>query len=313
MIQRILAVAISLVATQAFAVSGGTKGFELLRTDAFARSSALSGSQVAVGGAVSAIYTNPAGLASIGSPIGSVGYFKHVLDMNAGNLSYARPYGDLTTFAAAISYFDYGSFDKANEFGQKSGEFGASDILLTVSGARTMLPHLDAGANLKFLNSSIDSYSASALAADLGVIYRTGYKGWDVGGGIYNFGLATSAFLEEADDLPLSYRLGLTVPLEHLPVRFSVAGDYSADERIRGAGGLELAFSDYVQGRISYNTIGIDQRVGLDRDALAGFSGGLGVHVKRLSVDYALTSYGEIGFLNRLSLAAQLGTPRSND
>ena len=289
-----------------WASSAGTTGFELFRTDGSARNSALAGTQIAVSGGLHNLFSNPAGLADIDRPTAGVGFFKHVLDLNSGNLAYAHPIQRTSTLALGITYFDYGQFDKADENGQQIGDFGATDILVTAAAARELKPNLLGGVSLKYLNSTIDSYSASAVAADIGIIYHTAYEGWDVGGGVYNIGFATSAFLENKDDLPTTYRLGLSVPLEHLPVRFSFGGEYTIAEGIRGAGGLELSLTKFLQGRIGYNTIGLDQRVGLDRDALAGFSGGLGIITKNITFDYSLSSYGEIGFLNRFTLSTAL-------
>ncbi len=297
---------VALMALPAWATSAGTTGFELFRTDGAARSAALGGSQVAVGGDLHSLFSNPAGLGDITRPLGSVGFFKHVLDINSGSMAYARPFDRIGTAALGITYFNYGSFDRADVNGRKLGEFSASDILVTAALARALRPDLSAGLSLKYLHSTIDSYAASALAADLGFLYHTGYQGWDVGGGIYNAGFAVSAFLDRKDDLPTTYRLGASVPLEHLPVRFSFSGDYMNAEGIRGAGGLELTFSPYLQGRLGFNSIGIDQRVGLNSDALAGFSAGLGIHVRSLSFDYALTSQGEIGYLHRFTLSTAL-------
>jgi hypothetical protein len=284
--------------------SAGTTGFELFRTDCSARNCALGGSQIAVSGGLHNQFTNPAGLADIEDPAGSIGFFKHVLDINAGNAAYAHPFKGLGVASVGITYLDYGSFDRADEHGYKNGEFGASDVLITASAARYLRPHVAGGLSLKFLNSTIDSYSASALAADIGILYHTGYNGWDIGAGVFNVGFATSAYLTEKDKLPTSYRLGLSVPLEHLPVRFSAAGEFTDTEGIRGLGGLELTLSQYVQARVGYNTVGIDQRVGLSSDALAGFSAGLGLHLRRLSFDYALTSQGEVGYLHRVTLSS---------
>lgn len=293
------------------ASSAGTTGFELFRTDGFARTTALGGSQVSVAGSLHSLFSNPAGLGDIQQRTGSAGFFKHVLDMNSGNLAYAHPIQRTGVLALGITYFDYGKFDKADENGQMLGDFGASDILFTASGARELKSDLLGGVSLKYLMSSIDGNSASALAADVGAIYHTAYEGWDVGGGVFNLGFATSAYLKEKDNLPLTYKLGLSVPLEHLPVRFSFGGEYTSAEGVRGAGGLELTFTKYLQGRLGYNTMGLDQRVGLDRDALAGFSGGLGIYVRNLSVDYSLSSYGEIGFLNRFTLTSAFGGGRN--
>lgn len=296
---------IILLLTAAVAVAGspGTTGFELLRTDGFARSSALGGSQIAVGGDLHSLFSNPAGLSDISRPMASAGFFKHVMDLNSGNLSYAGPVRQIGVVGVGLTYFDYGSFDRASEYGEKQGEFGASDVLVTASAARGLRENLSGGVSLKYLNCTIDSYTASAVAMDMGVLYHTGYHDWSVGVGVFNLGFATAAYLEEKDPLPTTYRLGLSVPLEHLPVRFSFSGDYMEADELRGAGGLEVEFSKHVQGRLGYNTVGLDQRVGLDRDALAGFSAGIGIHASTLTFDYALTSQGEVGYLHRFGLS----------
>ncbi len=302
--RTLVMVLLVLAAASAIAAnSAGTTGFELFRTDGFARNSALGESQIAVGGDLQSLFSNPAGLGDMTRPMGNVGYFKHVLDINSGNLAYARPLPGIGVLGLGLTYFDYGTFDRATEFGQKIGEFGASDFLVTASAAHQLYQDVQGGISVKFLNSTIDSYSASAFAADVGFLYHTGFKGWDVGAGVFNAGYATSAFLKNKDKLPTSYRLGFSVPLEHLPVRFSIAGDYMNKEGLRGAGGLELTFSQYLQGRIGYNSVGIDERVGTSRDALAGFSAGLGIHLKSISLDYALTSQGEVGYLHRFTLS----------
>jgi hypothetical protein len=298
--------AVLLTASLALATSAGTTGFELFRTDGYARNSALGGSQIAVGGDLQSLFTNPAGLGDMTRAHASAGFFKHVLDINAGSLAYARPLAPIGVVGLGVTFLDYGKFDRASEFGEKQGEFGASDVLVTASAAHQIRPNISGGVSLKYLNSTIDSYSASAIAADLGILYHTGYQNWDVGAGIYNVGFATSAYLKEKDDLPTAYRLGFSVPLEHLPVRVSLAGEYADKEGIRGAGGLEFTFSQYLQGRVGYNSVGIDQRLGLSSDALAGFSGGVGVHVKSIHVDYALTSQGEVGYLHRFTISAAL-------
>ena len=306
---RVITVAllgVLLVTCATFAGSAGTTGFELFRMDGFAKSSALGSSQIAVDGELHSFYSNPAGLASLIRPAGGASYLKHVLDINLGTLVYARPVEKVGVLGLGITYFDYGSFDKADENGQKLGEFGASDVLLTAAASRMLRDDILGGVSVKYMNSSIDDQSASALALDAGFIYHTGYEGWDIGGGIYNLGTAMSAFIDEKDALPTTYKLGFSVPLEHLPVEFSFGGSYTEAEGVEGAGGLEITFVEEVRGRVGYNSLGIDQRTGTNADALAGFSGGIGINFKSISVDYALTSMGEIGYLNRFTISSHL-------
>jgi hypothetical protein len=274
--------------------------------DGFAKSAALGGSQIAVDGELHSFYSNPAGLGSLTEPLGGATYLKHVLDINMGALAYARPVEKIGVVGLGITYFDYGSFDKADENGQKLGEFGASDILVTASAASELKDNVLGGISLKYLTTTIDDQTAAAFAIDAGVIYHTGYEGWDVGAGVYNLGGATSAFIDEKDALPTTYKLGFSVPLEHLPVHFSFGGSYTEAEGVEGMGGLEIIFIEQVRGRVGYRTLGIDQRAGTDRDALAGFSGGIGLNFRNITVDYALTSMGEIGYLNRFTISSGL-------
>ena len=291
-----------------FAGAAGTTGFELLRLEPAARGAALAGSQMAVAGDLAALYWNPAALATIKTRKGSVGYLKHVVDFNSGHLAYAQPFEKLGVGAFGITYFDYGSFDEATETGQKTGRtFGASDILLSAALSRTVKGNVDIGMAIKFLHSAIDDYSASALGVDAGILYHSPWSQLDLAAGVYNVGTALSAFLNEKDKLPLSLRAGFSKPLEHLPMRFSGEVDYYPDEEaLQAAIGGELTLSQFLNLRIGYNTIGIDQRVGLDRDALAGFAAGFGVIWRRLTFDYALTSQGEVGFLNRVTIGSVL-------
>jgi hypothetical protein len=295
-----------IISATAFAGSAGTTGFELFRIDSYARSAALGGSQIAVEGDLQSLSSNPAGLAGLTKGTGGITYLKHVLDINLGNLSYVHPVEKIGVLGFGITYFDYGSFDKADENGQKLGEFGASDILLTASAARELREDFQGGVSVKYLNATIDDRSASAVALDAGAIYHTGYEGWDVGAGVFNVGTALSAFVKEKDPLPTTYKLGFSVPLEHLPIHFSFGGSYTSEEGVEGAGGLEIKFAEQIYGRVGYNTLGIDQRTGSNNDALAGFAGGIGLKLKTIKVDYALTSMGEIGYLNRFSISSSL-------
>ncbi|MBK6766060.1 MAG: PorV/PorQ family protein [bacterium] len=286
--------------------SSGTTGYELFRTDGFARSAALAGSGLAYSGDLSCLQTNPAGLAALSGRTATASFTKHVLDVNQGTLAYASRLNDKLIWAAGVDYLSYGSFDRADENGFKNGEFGASDFQLRGSVGRVVRPDLRIGGTLKYQYRDIDGVAATAVAVDAGAQYETGFNYWTVGVAIKSFGAATSAFLEEKDDLPTSYELGFAVPLEHLPVKFSVAGAYVKADGWEGRGGLEISFAPQFAGRIGYSTIGIDQRTGLSSDAFAGFCAGLGLRVKRLSFDYALTSHGEIGFLNRFAIGTSL-------
>lgn len=301
----ILTVMVLLSAIRAYAGTG-TTGYELFRTDGFARSSALAGSGVAMAGDLSALQTNPAGLAVLEGRSAAASFTKHVLDINQGTLAFANRVSEKLIWAAGLDYLSYGSFDRADENGFQSGEFGASDFQLRGAVAHTFRGDVRLGGVLKYQYRDIDGIAATAIATDLGIQYETGFNDWTVGAAIKSLGMATSAFLSEKDDLPTSYELGFSVPLEHLPVKFNMTGAYVSQDGFEGRGGLEVSFTPQFTARLGYSTIGIDQRTGLSSDAFAGFSAGIGLKIKHLSFDYALTSHGEIGFLNRFTVGTSL-------
>jgi len=286
--------------------ASGTTGYELFRTDGFARSSGLAGSSIAHGGDLSSLQSNVAGLATIDRTMAVAGFTKHVLDINQGTLAYVRPMKNRMVWAAGVDYLSYGTFDRADENGFRDGEFGASDFQLRGAVAKSIKPDLRVGAVLKYQYRDIDGIASTAIAGDVGLQYETGFNNWIVGAAIKSFGAATSAFLSEKDGLPTSYELGFAVPLEHLPVKFSIAGAYVTDEGPEARGGLEFDFTPQFIGRLGYSTIGVDQRTGLSSDSFAGFSAGLGLRVRQLAFDYALTSHGEIGFLNRFTIGTEI-------
>jgi hypothetical protein len=55
--------------------------------------------------------------------------------------------------------------------------------------------------------------------------------------------------------------------------------------------------------RLGYDTVGSDQKVGTDADRFAGLSFGLGLTIHDYALDYSLSSFGEVGSLNRLSFS----------
>lgn len=304
---RLISIAIPLLLSNLLAFgAAGTTGYELFRTDGFARSAGLAGSSVAQHGDLSALQSNVAGLATIARSDISASFTKHVLDINQGTLAYSRRLSNGYVLAGAVDYLSYGTFDRADENGFKNGEFTASDFQFRGAVAQSLKPDLRIGAVLKYQYRDIDGIGASAIAVDAGLQYDTGFNDWTVAAAIKSIGTATSAFLSEKDDLPTSYELGFAVPLEHLPIKFSVVGAYVKEEGVEGRGGLEISFAQLLVGRLGYSTIGVDQRSGLSSDAFAGFSGGIGFRIKQLTFDYALTSHGEIGYLNRFTVGTSI-------
>lgn len=302
----------------------GTTGFEVLRIQTHPRGSALGGAVVADAGHIESVYFNPAGLGAIQQRIAAAGYMNYLLDIGAGYLAYAQPdphWGGV--WGLTVNYINYGDFDGSSASGEDIADFSASDVVLGMSYAYNITKRICAGAGGKFVYSDIAGYSSSALAVDIGGQYSIISNRFGLGAGIYNLGSATDAYISHKDKLPLYYRAGIWGIPEGFPAKlyFSLslyheyADNYSLGN-IEGSDildflgdiyygfGAEFQPMEIVHLRLGYDTRGLDQKVGTRKDALAGISGGMGLNVRGIQMDFALASYGEMGLVQRISLSA---------
>jgi hypothetical protein len=284
--------------------SSGTAGYEFLRTYIGARPSAMAGAFISISGDIHAMYFNPAGLAPISNRLATATYLNHVLDFNSGFVAYTQPINRVGQVAVGINYMSYGDFEQTDDLGNKLGSFGAGSFALQSSLGRSINENLMAGVSAKFIYSSIDEYTSTALALDLGMIYKLPFiEDMNVGIGVFNVGTALSAFMDHKDQLPLNVVIGLSKKLAHLPLEYCLSANKYIDDDIQFNVGGEFTLAEGVFLRIGYNSLGRDLKVGADADKFAGLSLGLGVQWNQVQFDYALSSFGAIGYLNRATFS----------
>jgi len=294
--------------------SGGTNtAYDFLRADVGARSAALAGSVVSLTGDANSIFFNPAGLSTLDRTVGSLGFFKHLMDINAGYLSFAQPIKDFGHFGAGIQYFNYGSFDETDDLGNTIGSFGASDLAVTIGYSNTLEDNLHYGINTKLIYSQIAGYTSAGLAADFGLLYAIPQSRVSVGASIRNLGAQVSQFVETREDLPLDVVVGGSIIPEGLPLLLSVnfhklnqdVEKFSDRLKSFSVGG-EFTLSPVLQLRFGYNNgRRQDLKIGTS-SGLAGFSGGLGITIDEYKLDYALSSLGKVGSWHRISIGTNL-------
>ena len=306
----------ALVALSGFvstASAGGTNtAFDFLRNDVSARPAALAGSFVSVMNDPTTLFYNPATLGTLDKPAGSVGFFKYLLDINSGYVAYGQSFEDIGWFGAGIIYTNYGSFTEMDELGNASGNtFGASDLTLSVGYSNLLEENLYYGAALKFVYSSIATYSSTALAGDLGLLYVLPENRITLGISIRNIGAQLSTYMGVREDLPLDLTVGGSVVPKGLPLLLNVnvhrlndATDTFGQRFNAFTVGGEFTLSKVLQLRFGYdNARRQDLKIGTT-SGLAGFSAGLGVSVKEYRFDYAISSLGKIGELHRISVSS---------
>tara|TARA_R110002124_G_scaffold265431_3_gene432205 strand:- start:11211 stop:12209 length:999 start_codon:yes stop_codon:yes gene_type:complete len=157
----------------------------------------------------------------------AVNYSSYLSGINIGSVSFAkrvsRRFG---TLYGSAKYINYGSLTEADEFGNITGSFSASDIAVSV-GYAVNLPwtNLYAGASIKLINSSISNYSSTGIASDIGFLYHSPHQPFIVTLVVRNIGTQISAFDNELEKLPLEILLGGSYQLENVPVKWYLTID----------------------------------------------------------------------------------------
>jgi len=284
--------------------SSGEAGYQFLRTHSGARPSAMAGAFISLTGDIHSIYFNPAGLAKMNGRVASATYLNHILDFQSGLIAYAMPMKNLGNIAFSLNYMNYGEINETDSQGNELGTFSAGSFYLTSAMSRKLNNNLLVGGSIKFIHSSIATYNSSAVAMDLGLIYHVPFiKDFTIGVGVFNLGTALTAFADTKDPLPLNFVFGFSKPLAHLPLEYCVSINKYIDDAVQVNVGGEFTISKEIYLRLGYNSLGRNQKIGGEGEQFAGISAGLGFEWQKYILDYSLSSYGAIGYLNRLSFS----------
>jgi len=283
--------------------------YEFLRLDMSARASALAGSFVSNADDPDVIFYNPAGLQFLEKPQASFSFVKHLLDINLASLAYSTNLANIGRIGAAVKYINYGSFTQADEFGNKTGEFGAGEFAFMLGYCNLLDNNFSYGVNAKFIFSKIADRSSSAAAFDVGLHYALPSDMMDFGFAILNVGSQISAYYSTKEDLPLDIVLGVSKRMEHLPVRLSLDfHDLNEQQNTffqkfqSFSLGAEFYLSKVLSLRFGYNNQQRNDLAIAQSAGLAGINIGLGALISGYRFDYGYSSLGLIGSLNRISV-----------
>ncbi|MDX1547627.1 MAG: type IX secretion system protein PorQ [Rhodothermales bacterium] len=294
-------------------------GFAFLRLEPSARAAALGGSFSAVyGDDVNGLFYNPALLNAETHRALSVSYLNHLSDINAGFAAYSRHVDGVGTFGAGLRFLSWGELEGADEDGNRTGTFSASDVALTLGAARARGDRLHYGASVHVIYSSVEDFNASALAADAGVVYHVPDRALALSASVNNLGVTLSSLGETDDELPLDLRLGVTKRLRYVPLLVSVTGYNLHDVGDAPEGGTalgnvfrhlafggEFQFSQAFNLRFGYNHRRHEALKTDSRLDLAGVGLGFGLKVSRFRLDYAYNSW-SFGGLHQFTVRTPL-------
>jgi hypothetical protein len=298
----------------------GTSGFQYLKINVDARSSAMAGSNIADANDVSALYLNPA-LAVQGKGnqfyLGHTAYFADISMNFAGYIHRYRNFA----FGASLTYLDSGAMEETTEF----NPFGTGRTFRTIHMASsfTMAQELtnlfSYGITLKYLDERIEEIQTQTAVMDIGFFYRVGQTGLRFAVGLNNFGFDATPTGEtvrrtldgdiiETDfenvSPPTTFSIGAAFDAysnETMSVLLTGAVINPSDNAERFSLGSELAYLNMFYARLGYE-------FGVDEANLPSFGIGVKLPVLNygLGIDYGFSTRDRLGSLHRIALKFNL-------
>jgi len=298
----------------------GTSSATFLRIGLGARAQGMGGTFVAVADDPSAIFWNPAGIASLQSREVQASHVDWPAEVNFDHLTVVMPsrrfggsiglqFGALTTRIQETT--DLEPFGTGNEFTY-------SDVVAGACFARRWTDKLLVGAGAKYvredLGSQVGGPVTNALLFDAGSIFYLGLGSIRIAAALTNFGPEmrphgqyVSPYTGEERsydgfDPPMTFRFGAAFePIENATQRLTTSFEMGqpADNQLQMQAGAEWSYRRTFALRTGYN-------VNAD---LMRFSAGAGFIAKfntlRGTFDYAYTDAGVLGAVNRVSLGVR--------
>ncbi len=281
------------------------------------RAAALGNTFVATPNDPNTIFSNPAAISSIVIADSgrmndiSVSFSHYILDINEGAVVYEHPVPEgvlfAGNFAAGVQYFSGGTSTEASATGQTLGTFNTEDVALLLAYSSTAANGLHYGVTAKVVSSSlvagssVQDYGATWMAADLGLYYEWTKERMTFGLSVLNLGSELSQYAGVGEPVGPNVQFGATIRPEHLPLTLGL--DFHNLTRDREGRNLFYALDDFsvggefVMGKVVRLRFGYENELRHELNVptgsgLAGFSGGIGLHIKRYDIDFALDDEG---------------------
>jgi hypothetical protein len=295
----------------------GTSSASFLKIGVGARASGLGEAYVAVANDPSAIYWNPAGIASIVRHEVLLSHVDWPADIHYEYLAYVLPsrrFGGSFAFQLGALSTEIDETTEFQPFGT-GRSFFYTDMVVGAAYARRWTDKLLIGAGVKYVRedagSDVGGPVTHGTLFDMGSIYYLGLGSVRIATSLTNFGAAlrpSGEFVSsttgevrtyDAFDPPIQFRYGVAFePIENTRQRVTTSLEITqpADNAQRVKAGVEWNWQRRLALRSGYNFNSVELK----------FSAGAGLHFgvgnTAGTLDYAYTHGGILGAVNRLSL-----------
>jgi hypothetical protein len=240
---------------------------------------------------------------------------------------------------ASIRYVNYGNFQRTEINGTSSGNFNPFECIIGAGFGKQLNPRISVGGNINLLFSQLETYSAFGLAIDLAGTYTSKDESFLLTALVKNAGYQFKGYKDNTHDpLPIEFQLAGAYKLKHAPFRFSLlvhnlnrwnlayndpslqpTKDPLTGEKIpvryEGFGEnlarhftyqVEIIISKSLHLRAAFDYQRRQELKLITQSGLAGFSFGIGMYFKKLSIEYGFSVYSRAGFNNMLTISSNL-------
>ncbi len=305
--RSLLGLFIMATAAKALWSAAGTEGASFLDIPVGGAPAALGSAYTAQATDVYAPVWNPAGLGYLsnieftGAHVSYLGplYYEHasvVLPLGKDHETHVAPAG----LGISAQYLGSKDIDARDQLGNPAGSFTSVFAAYTLAYGQKIMDRLSLGASAKLITEKIADATASAYAADVGLLYKASSK-LNFGAVLANMG-SEIKFVNEADPLPLAGRLGATYQLTP-SWDISTEGVYRKTGLASGSLGVEWRYGEIFSFRGGYNTAHIKEL-----GAASGATAGLGIFFWGQEFSYAWVPVGDLGQTHYFSLVFRLST-----
>ncbi len=286
----------------------GTTGFNFLKIIYSARASALGSAFSAMDKDADGMFYNPGSLVTLQERQFKTTFMNYLSGYQGGSVVYGTKVNAQTAYGFYISYLQSDDIEKTlvtstGDFAGTDGTFGSSDMVAGAVVSKHLSDMVQAGFALKYVRESIDTYSASGVALDIGFQHQPVNPKVRVGIAIRNLGAQLTYFTDSKyhEKLPVVINGGIKYAFKpNFQGMFEIVSPVS--QNLSALLGAEYQYNDQFTGRIGYKTNASDWKNGGSLEILSGISAGVGFNWHYLGLDYAYISYGDLGSVNQISL-----------
>ncbi|MCK9219975.1 MAG: type IX secretion system protein PorQ [Bacteroidales bacterium] len=337
-----LVFALLLTIGQGWAQIGNFNTYKFLDLSNSARVAALGGNSLAVSdNDITLTQANPSLITPEMNNNLAVSYVNIPGGVNYGFVMYGADFKKAGSFVGSLQYINYGKFDGRDAAENQIGEFSASEYALNIGWGRRLSPLFSIGANGKLIYSQLDTYHSLGIAVDVAGTFITKDQLFTASLIGKNIGTQIVPYVAgNREALPFELQIGLSEKFKHIPLRFTqlltnlnrwdltyldisdpanqpdpYTGEVKektgiakfSDNMMRHVVlGAELTIAKVLAVRLGYNYQRRQELKLNGKAGLAGFSVGVGLHVKMFDLSYTRATYQAGSSRNYITLAVSL-------